>query len=431
MYKNSVLLAFIAIFVVVYGPVLDTPLGAILDISFLCCLLLVLLGVLNSQLFYLDKFISNLLIFLFLIFIFSLMNTVFLDFAHIEHSSRAVLRPIRVLLIVIGIAIFAQYFTRKNSVDTIALGVMLIFIVILSHSMIMIFQFFNEGFKDVIYQYTTAKYVLETYQATRLAGLSGAGGAQLSIVQSFGLILGVYLFVQSKDTKNKIYIFTACQFILGSIFLSGRSGFLTAFIFCPLYFLYLNSLLSGGRFIKNIILASITLTIGLGVFSIALYEAMADDPIFMSVFNRIFDTFVDYNEGGEVNVDTLTALSEMFILPNDVMHLLFGKASYLNNNTLYDIFTDIGYFRLIWGYGIIGSLFHYGFYLYSIYVIHTSLHLSKAEKSIPIILLLLTLFFNIKEILIFTRMSFPICMLVLFIVYFTNKRRQMTLEQRI
>jgi len=92
--------------------------------------------------------------------------------------------------------------------------------------------------------------------------------------------------------------------------------------------------------------------------------------------------------------------------------------------------TDIGYLRLIWGYGLVGSVFHYSFYIFAIYVIQALPNISKAEKSLPIILLLLTLFFNSKEILVFSRMSFQISMFVLFIVYFVSQRAPINLSTR-
>jgi len=422
MIKSNVIILYIVIFFVVYGPVIDSRFGALFDISFLTCVFIILLNIVKCSRLVLDQFTFKLSVFLVFIFVISLSSAVLLDVEHIEHSMRAIMRPVRVLPTVVSLALLSQYIinNRKNQF-TIESGITIVFCVIVLHAIIMIVQFFNEPFRNAIYQFTTAKYVIESYQATRIAGFAGAGGAQLSIAQSFGLVLGVYLFVSSKSLKFKFFIFLLCQLLLGSIFLTGRSGLLTAFIFCPLYFIYLNLLESGSKAIKNILIAFLGVSICLGSAIFILFDALADNPMFMSVFNRIFDTFIGYNEGVGVKINTVDVLMKMFILPNEVLHLIFGKASYLNNNTLYGIFTDIGYFRLVWGYGLLGSLFHYGFYIFAMYTVLNLQYIGKREKSIPLLLLLLTLFFNSKEILIFTKFTFQICMLSLFLIYFSNK----------
>jgi len=422
--------SFFAMFAIVYGPVLDTFLGPILDISFLTCLLLIISNVVWYQRMRLNRFASQLSVFPVLIFGVCLLNIVLLDIENIEHSARALMRPVRILVVLFAVAIFARYFVSNVGRKAIEKGIMLLFLVILLHAVIMILQFFDADFRNAIYQFTTAKNVLQQYQSTRMAGFSGAGGAQLSIIQSFGLILGVFLFSQSKSMQTKLFVFIGCQLIIASVFFAGRSGVLTAIIFCPLYYLYLNSQQPASKAMKNTISTTVLLSLVTVVLLVFLFDSLADNIYFMSAFERIFDSFIGYQDGGKFKVDTLIALSNMFILPNEAMHMLIGKASYLHNNTLYSINTDIGYLRLIWGYGLVGSVFHYSFYIFAIYVIQALPNISKAEKSLPIILLLLTLFFNSKEILVFSRMSFQISMFVLFIVYFVSQRAPINLSTR-
>ncbi len=419
---NSIVLCFV-IFCVVYGPLIDSSFGAFFDISFLICVFIVVLHVANNGGLGLDKFTYVLCVFIVFIFFIALTSAIFLDVENIEHSTRAIMRPIRVLPTILGVSILARYIVNNGiEREVIDLGLKLVFLVVLIHAVLMISQFFNEELRNYVYQFTTAKYVVQNYQATRIAGLAGAGGAQLSIAQSFGLILGVYLFVTAGSLKFKLFVFLSCQFILASIFLSGRSGLLTAFFFCPIYFLYLNFLGAGGKAIKNFLFAFAGVALSLSLLFYLLFDILAENPMFMSVFNRIFDTFIGYGEGQGLKVNTLTVLSNMFILPDDAMHLIFGKASYLNNNTLYGILTDIGYFRLVWGYGLLGSIFHYGFYIFSIYTILKLRNVSIVHKSLPLMFLFLTLFFNSKEILIFTKHTFQICMFAVFLVYFTNNK---------
>jgi hypothetical protein len=412
--------SFVLIFLIVYGPVLDTFLGPILDISFIVCILIIVERIIFCSKIIIEPVVGQLIAILFIIFILCLFNSIFIDSENFVHSLRALLRPIRVIAIIIAIAIVSNRFVEQNNVFAMRAGMKVLFSVIVFHSVIMVFQFFSESFRNAIYQFTTAKHVLDIYQNTRMAGVTGAGGAQLSISQSLGLILGVYLFVEAKKIKGKVTIFLLCLLILASIILCGRSGLLTAFIFCPIYFLYTNTI---SKNVSRNFLVSIFLIL-LSSFFVYMFliDSIENNNNISSVIERIFDSFIAARDGGEFRVNTLSVLSNMFILPDGFFHLLFGKASYLNNNTLYNIDTDIGYFRLIWGYGFVGSIFHYLFYVYSIFYITTLSQLSKLDKSVPIVLLLLILFFNLKEILIFSKLSFQITMFCFFLAYYSNSK---------
>ena len=415
---------FLVIFFIIYGPLLDTSLGPISDLSFVSSLFVVLYGVLYFRNTFHDSFIVQLSILLVLIFLLTLINTLFLDIDNVEHSMRALLRPVRVFITLLSLAVISNYIVFKYGVRSLKILVIFIFISIFLHATIMIFQFFNFSFREYIYQFTTAKYVIEIYQATRMAGLTSAGGAQLSIIQSLGLVLGVYLFFNTSAFKYKFFIILSCQFILVSIILSGRSGLITAFLICPLYAFYLAVSSKFKNQIKTFFSILTCLLIFYFSTSIFIYEMLKENPAFISVYERIFDSFINYKETGQIKVNTLTALSNMFVLPEYPLHLLFGKSSYLNNNTLYDINTDIGYFRLIWGYGIVGSIFHYLFYIICILIVYNFKHISNSDKSLPIILLLIILFFHTKEILVFSRLSFQISFMILFLAYFLNSYKR-------
>lgn len=427
---KSKIFIFCIVFLIVYGPVLDTPLGSIVDLSFFVCLAIMFFGLLGKSPIYSNQFVNQLILFLLIIFTICIANAVLLDSNGVSESIRPILRPIRVIPVIFGIAIFARYVVIKSGDESVNILMLMLYLAITLHAIIMIVQFFNADFRNAIYEFTTAKNVLQIYQATRMAGLTGAGGAQLSIVQSSGLIIGVYLFVQSTSKKNKIFIFLTCQLIILSVFMAGRSGFITALLFCPLYFIYLNSLISIRKMLKTLFLISIFVISTLSLLVYLLFDILSSNPSFVSAFERIFDSFLAYNRGGEVKVNTIDRLLKMFIIPEETLHLLFGKASYLNNNTTYDIETDIGYFRLIWGYGIIGSLFHYAFYLFAILRVSNLKNLTKSVKSLPIVLLLLILFFNTKEILVFSRLNLQISMLALFIVYFSSHESKRLKERK-
>lgn len=64
------------------------------------------------------------------------------------------------------------------------------------HSIIMIFQFFDPEFKDLIYSYTTSGVFNGTFEYNfRPGGISGAtGGSVLSVFHSLGLIFTLFIY---------------------------------------------------------------------------------------------------------------------------------------------------------------------------------------------------------------------------------------------
>ena len=407
-YKFAFFCLYVLWFFTIFGPVLDSPAGQFGDISFLVA------GALALRCFYIK--LSPIYIYsLFLlcgICILALSTAIISDWDVIDVAVRAVLRPIKAAVFLLGVVSLTEltisYYFRldnANSRQVFYKVIEIVFYCIVLHALIMVLQFLVPSFKDFIYSLTMAKYQLEHYQFFRMAGLSGGGGAQVSVVQSLGILLGFSLLRQK---RNNIIIILAQLLIIMSIFLSGRSGFLTVVLVLLFYFvLSLLFLIYSSRIVLKF--SSLALYFSLfGFFVFVITYLLQTNEYFIVAFERTFDTFINYKESGEVSDNTLSALGEMFNLPTGFTHLIFGRASFLENNTFYNINTDIGYFRLIWGYGLLGLFLHILVYLlFLFFAFKVYLH-DRGAAYLCFMMLGLIFLFNAKEIFFFTRMSFQI-----------------------
>lgn len=409
---------FILWFFFVFGPTLDTPLKLFGDVSFILTIILSSFFLLKNH----DIKIIQLLSVVFFIFLLALLNTLLFDSENISVGYRAILRPIKACGVIMASVVLVELAfkskplkcTLKDRGDHL---VFILYMTIVVHALIMLAQFFIPTFKEWVYSFTLAKYQLEHYQMFRMAGLSGGGGAQVSFVQSLGFILGLYLL---NITKKNILIYIGNIAIIASVFLSGRSGFLVVFISICFYIMmrFFRFIKTGRAKFSVINLLFLTcLCVGVGLlFS----ELMTNNEYLNVAFQRTFATIINFQETGVIKDNTLEAMGKMFLLPESIEHLLIGKSSYIENNTYYKVFTDIGYFRLIWAYGVLGLMLHMFFYflLVKISLINKT---NKVLSQYVILIFVMVFIFNVKEIFFFTKMSFQITLLLFFILFYSSR----------
>jgi hypothetical protein len=419
-YKIKLFAFFILWFLVIFGPVMDLGIGPFSDVSFLISVIVLLSGLhIRVQRFYV--FLAMLLV---AISALALFTAIFFDSSELEVGLRAILRPARALIVMYAVIILAHFSSRSlqnkfpsaDIVEIYSRALSLIYGTVVLHGAIMLLQFLYPDFRDFVYSFTMAKYQLEFYQNFRMAGLSGAGGAQVSFVQGLGFCLGAFLW--TKVRAKKTILFSNVILFL-SVILSGRSGLIPIFLVIS-FLLVKNVVLALNLGVVKKELFSVRMVLSL--FLLALVGAfglfrLLENEYLVIALERTFATFISYSETGEFSDNTLVALSNMFILPTELLHVLLGKASYLENNTYYDFNTDIGYFRIIWGYGVLGLGVHLLFYLSMLWC---SLKFGAVRRfflEINVFLILLILLFNSKEIFFFSKMSFQICFATFALAY--------------
>lgn len=417
----SWLLLLLLWFVLIFGPLLDTPLGNFGDVAGLFCLLMLF----KWRMFKTPDVVLVLLWILFAIIALALLNTLILDLDAMDVAQRAILRPFKTILFLLGVYSAVELSFNKlphtmpplEKFNQLAL---LVYTSLVVHGLIMVFEFLDPDFRNFVYSFTTAKYQLEFYQLYRMAGLSNAGGAQVSVIQSLGFVIGLYLTGALKVGR---LILVGNSILALSVVLSGRSGLITIFVGLLVYGgMLFTALLDRAK--RRAMLRRVTwLDWGVALAILAggtqwIYANVIENENFNLAWRAVEALSSEGNK--EIGKDeTLDKMLNMFVLPEDPWHLLFGRSSYLEVNTFYGINTDIGYFHLIWGYGIVGMLIHLSFYLlilfylWSRYKEHTDM---RPAILLAMLLVALIVFFNSKELFFFARMSFQITMALFFAI---------------
>tara|TARA_B100000963_G_scaffold361835_1_gene400137 strand:+ start:1953 stop:3227 length:1275 start_codon:yes stop_codon:yes gene_type:complete len=405
-------------FLIIFNPVLDIGLGPFSDLIVLLSLFLILVWLIFYKSNKIDSFIIDLSILLLIIFVFSSIALVTTDIQYFVEGLRGPLRPIRALITMLGCYLLCRFYLEKYGENKIKdIVPKHIYYAISFHALIMTLQFFIPEFRDAIYSFTTAKNQIEFYQEFRMAGLAGAGGAQISAFQSLGFFIGLHLAFNSK-IKFPVFLIAQLLIIL-SCFFSGRTGLYIIFVgslaYIPIAFYFQNF-----RGLKRFMFGSIAvLTLFIGSFSL-FYSSNFFDIQFLSVaFQRNFEAFLSFQETGSFQESTISTLFEMIILPSDFETIVFGDYRLWADSGAHGsglpriLESDIGYIRFLWSYGIFVSILNYIFYIFLAYYVWKSKSHSSL-KFLCIFLISMIFILHFKEIFIFTRTGLSIISLISF-----------------
>lgn len=233
--------------------------------------------------------------------------------------------------------------------------------------------------------------LLEDYQETlkgwehRVTGLSGTGGAALSIIQAVGAAICIKLFAEQKKVKWLLFAVV----ITSSILPVGRSGLLFITIFSVLFLIpSLSNRKLLLRFFGFLILLSTLL------FLIVRYGVQN------SVIQGIFDFvllwgFQPFRYIGSILDDpTVQAIASMWVWPQTFTEYLFGSGIYLLNGS--DYVGDPGYLKNLHYFGLSGMLIYYGLFIWlMVQTVRFSIH--EFDKHMVIILYFCYFLFELKE----------------------------------
>jgi hypothetical protein len=127
-------------------------------------------------------------------------------------------------------------------------------------------------------------------------------------------------------------------------------------------------------------------------FAIASVFLMAAGYIFaMFYFSSFsewaFELFTNFFEHGRLETKSSSGLAEMFMIPKELQTLIIG------NGAITFFGSDVGYTRLLFYSGIIGTL---AFFLYQLYVIKLGLTKDWGVNAVPASIFVYTLALNVK-----------------------------------
>lgn len=410
---------FLLVFLLIYAPVLNLKLGVIFyaDSQAFLCVILIVLGAFLARGAYFQIPRSVLILTALLTAIVSYGLVAALFFSNSSGTLHAALRPIRSLITLWGIYSFLRLQKKlKREVSELAL-IQLVFLAISAHGALMVLQFVFPAVRDFIYEYTFADQMLKVNQQYRMAGLSMAGGAQISVFQAIGIILLPFLLVQAQSATSIIFYCSAAAVDALSILLSGRSGVIVIVVlFVPSLILAVASTRKAARFQRLLVVGSACLVCALVAFAAFSAVDHLDDYIgteladlYELAQDRTLQTFRGEDE-------TIPDLRENHLLfPSDAKTFIFGNPRLIELDQGYDdriLQSDSGYVRFLFGYGAIGSALNYLVYLYIIVYSWRRRSEMPISSRISILLAVLILIFHIKEIFVLTRIGLSITCLV-------------------
>lgn len=285
-------------------------------------------------------------------------------------------------------------------------------IIIFIQALFVIFYFFNIDFKNWTLDFIPASGNLDPRLDFRSRGLMNGASATGSLMMSFGLIFTAYLAVVSEVKKRYFFYFSiSFSLILISIFFIGRTGFLIV-PFVGFYFLFIYIYKKEFRNNIKIFVGYIFtyLVIGFVFLSILMYLNLLS--IDLTKFNTVLNWVTnEINfQNGSMEIKTLTILSSHWFVPDDIKTFLFGNPSSFDEER---ISSDIGFIRILYGFGIIGSILFYGFFIFVF--LKMIQKLEKIEEKLIIIIFAILLFITeIKEPFLF-KVSINSFILLLFL----------------
>lgn len=394
--KNFIL--FILTFLIIFAPVLNKLHDFIIYTSIVCIIigLFFKTNILNKNTIYFG-------VFCLILIIYPIITSILFDRERIIDNANIYLRPIRIFLTFLGCYYLGFFFRNRGEKFVLAN----IFGACTLHASIMILQFINPEFREWVYNITKPDIRGTYFLEIRMAGLqSAAGGAVLSVIQSIGIIISPFLW-----RNNKLLISLGCVIILGSIFICGRSGVLAIGLFLPItYFLYFKPSI---RLLFKIFIVTTCILLVLFLLTNAVINN-SDNEFLVTAIQHTIDGFLKNENYEEVGTTITDVLITMIKIPDDPLIFLFGKPYYflegINESRRLD--SDIGLIRYWWAFGIIGSAIYHSFYFY---LIVYGINQTKQNKIIAnsiIVLSILFLFYQTKELFIFARMGLSIILLL-------------------
>jgi hypothetical protein len=414
------LICLFLIFLFIYGPVFNN-IGSWADSIFLFSIFIVAL----SSTFPKPHFPKYASAFLILFPFFICVSIIAISYPGIEIGdiAKIIIRPFRILLTVLAAYTLVRYIKNYYTDDFTPKIFEFIFLSVVIHAVIMLLQFINPDFKDLVYKWTASADYRSSFDYNfRMGGLSGGtGGAILSVVQSTGVIIAPFLFRYISKTKKVIYS-VLCLLIVASILVCGRSGLWSTIVFLPISIFLADPKISASTILKFAGIAFAVIIVFLVVVSY-MSELESNNPVFLAL-SRTLDTFLSFNESGEFDDRTTSVLASHVLFPQDVLTYLVGDTEHIINTQFGRVLdSDIGYIRNLWSFGIIGT-FVFVFPMLRILLLSFNQRKYFISAAYLLILTILTLFFHMKENFMYTRMLFSIYSLTFAVLHFERLKTE-------
>ena len=265
---------------------------------------------------------------------------------------------------------------------------------------------------------------VSTVSTYRVSGFSSIGGDGLSFVQYIGVITSFYISNRNDiSTQKKRRYGLMCFWIFFTLILVGRTGAVLSLIFI---FLYLFSQKSLSNIISIMFKFAMVSVLFLAIGFIFIKQSYYDQVI-LQVLPHAFEFFYNFYLTGEFYTKTTNVIfSDMLVFPDNFITWMIGDGFWVNPIVEGNyIPSDIGYIRLLFYSGLLGSLLLYSWFLYSYLMIRK--RFCNGNLRVFIDCYIITLFIaHIKFPFILSSVS----LFIIFLFVIVNPRRKYHLVEK-
>lgn len=399
------LYTFLLIFLCLYGPRLN-----VLDIMAVSTSLVMMVGIVRViKVKKFEKFSLGLFLYILVLLLLSV-------FHYYYHNSGD---PTGIgLLTKLLIYFFSAHFIVHTFLNRLGKGsyqklyAFIVYATALNGLFVILFYFIPSlsAFASQHLDYTRQLNWLDT--GHRMFDLSLGGGASASFVFALAYLIGIYNF-HIERCKS---IFFSLIIIAFATMLMGRTGLYLIILSTFIYFIYL-------LFSNKIEISKILINILILYF---LYVCVELTGFFNNIslhlsemINWAFEIVINYIKYDKAESGTTDAISNMWFYPTTVEHFTYGDGNFGRQDNLEFIPSDIGYVRLIFGYGLLGCILMFSIYVYMFITSFLARGRGNIDSYLAVLVITLFFFMNAKEFHFASRGS----SIILFIIYFISMEK--------
>lgn len=254
----------------------------------------------------------------------------------------------------------------------------------------------------------------------RVAGLSSSTGDGLSFRQALGAMAALHLSaVSAMKTQRILWVGIVCLCLLSMVFI-GRTGMVLFFAFAIAYALASPSKSS----VAKSLFVFLAMYVIVGTIGMLLMSTSQRELLVGTVLPHAFEFAFSIFSGEGFNVSSLDELTgKMLFVPDSVDTLLLGDGYWSNPiGSGNSVPSDVGYVRIIYYVGLLGSLLIYLWYGAFWYVLRRMTPVSSTKAFVDGLLVALFLS-HAKFPFLYAGTTLMFCFLLYFVIYFDHQAR--------
>jgi hypothetical protein len=284
------------------------------------------------------------------------------------------LRAVRVLVNFFGAVSLVGLYDRQFGHAAPTKLLVHTFAAISTSAVIIIAEFTFPSFRAAVYAVTQPSIDSDNL-LYRMAGLTAGAGASGSFLQFVGILLGPSVWVYYRSAWWKATILACMVLNFVACMLTGRTGIYFSLLFVPVSLVWTaiksrrreHPMISDVKSnLRRNILHSLVAMVLIATTLIVIWNPIVDylqsdglAPAVIRAYSRSAESFLSYKDTGTLHEQTVEALLTTHMKsPHDPLTFLFGDAQWTRET----VRSDIGYVKMWFGLGLVGTLLIVGFY---------------------------------------------------------------------